>query len=156
MTITNIHWTLQYVLLTWIISEEKCGTNQYECQDQTACIVNSWKCDGIKHCNDTSDESQATCPGNTSLLILCAPVSLYWCVKYGLSIGTAFRIRFQFTTLISPPKWLHQKPTLDVQQAAPHSRRYKSEHYSSLRATLRSWQQLPPKLQFPLHVHLFL
>ena len=44
--------------------EPSCGVDEFQCQNKSACIPMSRKCDGIRHCTDGSDE--ATCPDSVS------------------------------------------------------------------------------------------
>ncbi|XP_063685965.1 uncharacterized protein LOC134819758 [Bolinopsis microptera] len=42
---------------------QSCSENQYQCQDKSGCIPSTKKCDGVKHCPDSSDETPPTCIG---------------------------------------------------------------------------------------------
>ncbi|KAL5266462.1 hypothetical protein ACHWQZ_G003752 [Mnemiopsis leidyi] len=57
---------------------EGCSESQFECADKSGCILREWTCDGVAHCQDTSDESGTFCTGGKTrnFNMACPPLSL--------------------------------------------------------------------------------
>ena len=43
-------------MFNFVSSGKECGSDQFSCRDNSYCIPNSWKCDKVGDCPDSSDE----------------------------------------------------------------------------------------------------
>ena len=59
---------LSVTLCNTSVAVQSCSETQYQCQDKSGCIPSTQKCDGVKHCPDSSDETPPTCTGGGEYL----------------------------------------------------------------------------------------
>jgi hypothetical protein len=53
------------------IDSGECSPGKVACHDGSACVKQIYWCDGIIHCNDTSDETDCTCQNRLDKDRLC-------------------------------------------------------------------------------------
>jgi len=110
------------VLLDSFVAGE-CPSGTVACQDDSACVKQIQWCDGVVHCNDTSDERNCTCQARLDKDRLCD--GYFDCPQgedelgcFGMYLTSYFRKVVNTHLHVSPVVWndtaYHKNKSLNV------------------------------------------